>query len=153
MIGGKHVTCPKKHMLLHVAEQAWRLSGDQYVEKGGKPWISEMYGYVYAAAKMDVWHKASRAVFEQPVLCALTDFSLCPPHAAVGPGLHALPHVRAIRWAACAIHNQSYQFSTPAFTSLMASALRGLRPPSHFKWQQQYQIMSLRSQSRGTSLR
>jgi hypothetical protein len=37
--------------------QAWRLSGDQYVEKGGKPWISEMYGYVYAAAKMDVWHK------------------------------------------------------------------------------------------------
>jgi hypothetical protein len=22
--------------------QSWRLTGDQYVEKGGKPWISEM---------------------------------------------------------------------------------------------------------------
>ncbi|KAL6753820.1 peptidyl serine alpha-galactosyltransferase [Haematococcus lacustris] len=38
-------------------KDAWRLSGDQYVEKGGKPWISEMYGYVYGAAKMDVWHR------------------------------------------------------------------------------------------------
>ncbi len=31
--------------------QAWRLSGDQYVEKGGRPWISEMYGYVYSGAQ------------------------------------------------------------------------------------------------------
>eukprot|EP00197_Chlamydomonas_leiostraca_P011661 CAMPEP_0202878240 /NCGR_PEP_ID=MMETSP1391-20130828/31891_1 /ASSEMBLY_ACC=CAM_ASM_000867 /TAXON_ID=1034604 /ORGANISM="Chlamydomonas leiostraca, Strain SAG 11-49" /LENGTH=283 /DNA_ID=CAMNT_0049560401 /DNA_START=177 /DNA_END=1025 /DNA_ORIENTATION=- len=37
--------------------EAWRLSGDQYVEKGGRPWISEMYGYVFAAAKSNVWHK------------------------------------------------------------------------------------------------
>lgn len=46
--------------------QAWRLSGDQYVEKGGKPWISEMYGYVYAAAKHDVWHKWDLTTMHYP---------------------------------------------------------------------------------------
>ena len=38
--------------------QAWRLSGDAYaVHPGDKPWISEMYGYSFGAAKADVWHK------------------------------------------------------------------------------------------------
>ena len=37
---------------------AWKLSGDQYATNpGDKPWISEMYGYSYACAKADVWHK------------------------------------------------------------------------------------------------
>ena len=37
---------------------AWKLSGDQYATKpGDKPWISEMYGYSFACAKADVWHK------------------------------------------------------------------------------------------------
>lgn len=40
---------------------AWKLSGDQYATKpGDKPWISEMYGYSFACAKADVWHKVRR---------------------------------------------------------------------------------------------
>jgi len=38
--------------------QAWQLSGDAYAtHPGDKPWISEMYGYSFGAAKADVWHK------------------------------------------------------------------------------------------------
>lgn len=38
--------------------QAWRLTGDVYSKKpGDKPWISEMYGYSFGAAKAGVWHK------------------------------------------------------------------------------------------------
>lgn len=38
--------------------EAWRLAGDQYVKgPGDKPWISEMYGYAFAAAKSNVWHR------------------------------------------------------------------------------------------------
>lgn len=29
---------------------SWKYSGDVYVKEGGKPWISEMYGYVFGAA-------------------------------------------------------------------------------------------------------
>lgn len=37
--------------------EAWTLSGDAFTKKpGDKPWIAEMYGYSYAAAKADVWH-------------------------------------------------------------------------------------------------
>eukprot|EP00775_Hariotina_reticulata_P010387 gene10387-10545_t len=36
---------------------AWRLTGDVYSTKpGDKPWISEMYGYSFGAAKRNVWH-------------------------------------------------------------------------------------------------
>jgi hypothetical protein len=39
--------------------QAWHLTGDVYAKKpGDKPWISEMYGYSYGAAKADVWHRS-----------------------------------------------------------------------------------------------
>lgn len=41
-----------------VAWQAWRLAGDIFATKAGdKPWISEMYGYSFGAAKADVWHR------------------------------------------------------------------------------------------------
>lgn len=46
--------------------QAWHLSGDQYVEKGGKPWISEMYGYSFGAAKANVWHKWDKRTMHYP---------------------------------------------------------------------------------------
>ncbi|KXZ52846.1 hypothetical protein GPECTOR_8g229 [Gonium pectorale] len=46
--------------------EAWRLSGDQYVEKGGKPWISEMYGYAFGAAKANVWHKWDKKTMMYP---------------------------------------------------------------------------------------
>ncbi|KDD72921.1 hypothetical protein H632_c2730p0, partial [Helicosporidium sp. ATCC 50920] len=46
---------------------AWELSGDMYsVHKGDKPWISEMYGYSYAASKADVWHKVRRGAMIYP---------------------------------------------------------------------------------------
>lgn len=39
--------------------QAWHLTGDVYSKKAGdKPWISEMYGYSFGAAKAGVWHKS-----------------------------------------------------------------------------------------------
>ena len=41
--------------------QAWRLSGDSYsIHPGDKPWISEMYGYIFAAAKHNMWHQVMR---------------------------------------------------------------------------------------------
>ena len=48
--------------------QSWRLTGDQYVEKGGKPWISEMYGYAFACAKSNVWHKWDINVMHYPTV-------------------------------------------------------------------------------------
>jgi hypothetical protein len=42
--------------LLHL--QAWNLTGDVYsTHPGDKPWISEMYGYSFGAAKANVWHR------------------------------------------------------------------------------------------------
>ena len=46
--------------------EAWKLSGDQYVEKGGRPWISEMYGYSFACAKSSVWHTWDTKVMHYP---------------------------------------------------------------------------------------
>jgi hypothetical protein len=38
--------------------QAWNLTGDVYsTHPGDKPWISEMYGYSFGAAKANVWHR------------------------------------------------------------------------------------------------
>ncbi|EIE18946.1 hypothetical protein COCSUDRAFT_68096 [Coccomyxa subellipsoidea C-169] len=37
--------------------KAWNLTGDMHaMEAGQKPWIAEMYGYVFGAAKANVWH-------------------------------------------------------------------------------------------------
>lgn len=37
---------------------AWNLTGDVYsTHPGDKPWISEMYGYSFGAAKANVWHR------------------------------------------------------------------------------------------------
>lgn len=50
---------------LHFTEQvrhdpeAWRLSGDSFVTKGGKPWISEMYGYAFACAEAHLEHQVN----------------------------------------------------------------------------------------------
>jgi NET1-associated nuclear protein 1 (U3 small nucleolar RNA-associated protein 17) len=38
--------------------QAWNLTGDGSIKEfGGKTWISEMYGYSFAAASAGVWHR------------------------------------------------------------------------------------------------
>lgn len=48
-------------------EDAWELTGDQYsTHKGDKPWISEMYGYSYAASKADVWHTVHHSAMIYP---------------------------------------------------------------------------------------
>ncbi|BDA49070.1 Peptidyl serine alpha-galactosyltransferase [Coccomyxa sp. Obi] len=37
--------------------KAWNLTGDIHTsEPGSKPWIAEMYGYIFGAAKANVWH-------------------------------------------------------------------------------------------------
>jgi hypothetical protein len=47
--------------------QAWRLSGDVYaVHPGDKPWISEMYGYIFSAAKHNMWHQILRTAMLYP---------------------------------------------------------------------------------------
>lgn len=47
--------------------QAWHLSGDVYsIRAGMKPWISEMYGYSFAAAKHDMWHTIDRVSMMYP---------------------------------------------------------------------------------------
>eukprot|EP00873_Tetraselmis_striata_P002928 jgi/Tetstr1/423192/TSEL_001312.t1 len=45
---------------------AWRDSGDVYVREGGKPWISEMYGYSFGCAKAGVWHTANYTMMLYP---------------------------------------------------------------------------------------
>eukprot|EP00951_Prasinocladus_malaysianus_P010888 scaffold80225_cov35-Prasinocladus_malaysianus.AAC.1 len=54
--------------LLRVREDrmAWADSGDVYVGKGGKPWISEMYGYSFGCAKAGVWHVANHSIMLYP---------------------------------------------------------------------------------------
>ena len=47
----------------------WRrpsASGDVYVPKGGRPWISEMYGYSFGCAKAGLWHVANRTMMLYP---------------------------------------------------------------------------------------
>ncbi|CAD7697177.1 unnamed protein product [Ostreobium quekettii] len=47
-------------------KDAWRLTGDSYAKEGEKPWISEMYGYAFAAARSGVWHKLDTEVQAYP---------------------------------------------------------------------------------------
>lgn len=54
---------------------AWNTTGDSYsVNLGDKPWISEMYGYSYACAAADVWHKVDYAAMLYPAY-----FTATPP--------------------------------------------------------------------------
>jgi hypothetical protein len=91
---------------------AWKLSGDAYATKpGDKPWISEMYGYSFACAKADVWHKVRMRPFvvgfplggacAHPALqsCMVVTAQLCPfDHQSLIPSFF-LPHpTRRRRW-------------------------------------------------------
>ena len=63
--------------------QAWQLSGDAYAtHPGDKPWISEMYGYSFGAAKADVWHKYHTTAMIYPGYLPIGAASLLP-HPAV----------------------------------------------------------------------
>ncbi len=59
--------------------QAWNLTGDTSIkEPGGKTWISEMYGFCFAAAAAGVWHRqidyAANLVPGNGPIGALLDF-------------------------------------------------------------------------------
>ncbi|KAK9813259.1 hypothetical protein WJX72_011566 [[Myrmecia] bisecta] len=46
---------------------AWNETNDEYATKPGmKPWISEMYGYSFGAAKADIWHRIDYACMVYP---------------------------------------------------------------------------------------
>jgi len=46
---------------------AWELTGDAYsTHPGDKPWISEMYGYSFGAAKANVWHTVNHNAMLYP---------------------------------------------------------------------------------------
>jgi len=49
---------PPNRQVAKALPQAWNLTGDVFsTHPGDKPWISEMYGYSFGAAKANVWHK------------------------------------------------------------------------------------------------
>ena len=75
--------------------QAWRLSGDAYaVHPGDKPWISEMYGYSFGAAKADVWHKYHHHSHDLPRLPA----HWCAAHVASLSHLNRSMACKSICW-------------------------------------------------------
>ncbi|GMH43508.1 hypothetical protein BSKO_11430 [Bryopsis sp. KO-2023] len=45
---------------------AWNLTGDAYVKEGEKAWISEMYGWVFGAAKLGLKHRLDPTVQVYP---------------------------------------------------------------------------------------
>lgn len=65
--GDRVTTAPTPAVPLIInAVQAWRFSGDGVSVKGDRPWISEMYGYVYAAANNSLWHTWDKTVMKYP---------------------------------------------------------------------------------------
>ncbi|KIZ01491.1 hypothetical protein MNEG_6466 [Monoraphidium neglectum] len=50
-----------------VVAEAWKYAGDTLARnQGDKPWLAEMYGYVFAAAKADVWHRWDKEAMLYP---------------------------------------------------------------------------------------
>lgn len=57
--------------------QAWNTTGDSYsIHPGDKPWISEMYGYSYACAAADVWHKVDFSAMLYPAYFSASKYKL-----------------------------------------------------------------------------
>lgn len=48
--------------------QSWDLTGDVIMESGRRSWLAEMYGYVFAAANVSVWHKVDPLLQSYPGL-------------------------------------------------------------------------------------
>lgn len=81
--------------------QAWNLTGDVYsIHPGDKPWISEMYGYSFGAAKADVWHKYH------------TTAMIYPSYLPMGV-LMQLLHLHASQHAACCDATHGAAFVAP----------------------------------------
>ena len=62
--------------------QAWRLTNDLLVEPGGRPWISEMYGFSFGSAKAGVTYEWRRTAMIYPSDYSEGDLS---DHSAAGP--------------------------------------------------------------------
>ena len=57
--------------------QAWNTTGDSYsIHPGDKPWISEMYGYSYACAAADVWHKVDFSAMLYPAYFSASKYGM-----------------------------------------------------------------------------
>lgn len=52
--------------LMPLAALLMRSTHCPFVLQGGKPWISEMYGYSFACAKSNVWHTWDTQVMHYP---------------------------------------------------------------------------------------
>ncbi|EFN52293.1 hypothetical protein CHLNCDRAFT_58899 [Chlorella variabilis] len=46
--------------------RAWELAGEPGRAPGERPWICEMYGYSFAAARLGVWHRADQSLMLYP---------------------------------------------------------------------------------------
>ena len=104
---------------LYVACQAWQLSGDAYAtHPGDKPWISEMYGYSFGAAKADVWHKYHTTAMIYPGYLPIGAPSW--QGSEFGAGVRSNHHVTIRRPS----HNPICSHKTPsAARTLMANAM------------------------------
>ncbi len=62
--------------------EAWQLVGEPGLQPGARPWISEMYGWSFAAAALDIWHRAEGGIMIYPGY---------HPHGACRAGLSICP--------------------------------------------------------------
>ena len=47
--------------------QAWNETNDEFAtQPGRKPWIAEMYGYSFGAARAGVWHRVDHSAMLYP---------------------------------------------------------------------------------------
>jgi len=78
-------------------QQAWTLSGDSYTpHPGDRPWIAEMYGYSYGAAKAGIAHE-----WVENALLYPGDPTDCAPSASA-------PLVPVQRQSSSTIKNQAW---------------------------------------------
>ncbi|KAI8477379.1 MAG: hypothetical protein J3K34DRAFT_398045 [Monoraphidium minutum] len=83
--------------------QAWKYAGDALAKhKGDKPWLAEMYGYAFAAAKADVWHRADSATMLYP-----------------GVAPQGVPHILhyGVQWKVSDVKGKEYAFDKKDYNS------------------------------------
>jgi hypothetical protein len=96
------------------APQAWELTGDAYsTHPGDKPWISEMYGYSFGAAKADVWHTCHHTAMLYPGYD--TTGMPCLPACPTGPSVAG--RALSCSWLECVIYEATCKLLRPLFAA------------------------------------